>query len=403
MVRSRLDIGQRLLRAGVTTAWLVIVAAGPTMAQEGQPPQPPPDPADNQQSPTESFFRQTDVSGFVDLYYTYNFNTPVKPCATIGGVAVFNCLRNFEVTHNSFSLNFAEIALEKKPTADSRGGFRIDLDYGPAANLVNGFEPGGTTIFQNIEQAYVSYLAPAGTGLQLEFGKFVSPMGNEVIETKDNWNYGRSLLFVWAIPYYHAGGRITYSPNSKVTLQGLLVNGWNNVTDNNTAKSVGGSVTVKPTGALTIVENVLFGPEQNGDNNDWRKMSDTVVTYTATKALSLAANYDYGQDTVSGTTVAWQGVAGYLRYQPKDWLAVSPRAEWYKDSDGFTTGTAQTLKEVTVTAELKPKGGVLVRLEYRGDASDVPFFIKDTDATNLKKNQNTFTIGFVYAFSTKAP
>jgi Putative beta-barrel porin-2, OmpL-like. bbp2 len=28
-------------------------------------------------------------------------------------------------------------------------------------------------------------------------------MGNEVIETKDNWNYGRSLLFTLAVPYYH--------------------------------------------------------------------------------------------------------------------------------------------------------------------------------------------------------
>ncbi len=401
MVRSRLDVWQRLLWAGVTTAWLVIVAAGPTMAQEGQPPQPPQQPEDKPQSSAESFFRQTEVSGFVDLYYTYNFNTPSKACATVGGVAIFNCLRNFEVTHNSFSLNFAEIALEKKPTADSRGGFRIDLDYGPTANIVHGSEPGGTAIYQNIEQAYVSYLAPAGTGLQLDFGEFVSPIGNEVIETKDNWNYGRSLLFAWAIPYYHAGGRITYSPNSKVTVQGLIANGWNNVTDNNTAKSVGGSVTLKPTGALTIIENVMFGPEQNADNNDWRKLSDTILTYTATKTLTLAANYDYGRDTVSGAAVSWQGVAGYVRYQPKDWFALSPRAEWYRDRDGFTTGTAQTLKEITLTAEVKPKDGVMMRVEYRGDASDVPFFIKN--ATNLKKNQNTFTIGFVYAFSTKSP
>jgi hypothetical protein len=403
MVRSRLDVRQRLLRAAVTIVWLVVVAAGPTMAQEGQPPQPPADPADKQPSPTENFFRQTELSGFVDLYYTYNFNTPAKACMTIGGVAVFNCLRNFEVAHNAFSLGVAEIALEKKPVADSRGGFRIDLNYGPTTNLVHGFEPGGATIIQNVEQAYVSYLAPAGKGLQLDFGKFVTPMGNEVIETKDNWNYGRSLLFTWAIPYYHAGGRITYSPNSKVTVQGLIVNGWNNVTDNNTAKSVGGCVTVKPTGALTTIENVLFGPEQNADNSDWRKMSDSVVTYTLTKAVSLAANYDYGQDTVSGATVTWQGVAGYLRYQPKDWFAVSPRVEWYKDADGFTTGTAQTLKEVTLTAEFKPKNGVLMRVEYRGDASDVPFFIKNADVINLNKNQNTFTVGFVYAFSTKAP
>ena len=31
--------------------------------------------------------------------------------------------------------------------------------------------------------------------------------GAEVIETHSNWNYSRSLLFAWAIPYYHMGLR----------------------------------------------------------------------------------------------------------------------------------------------------------------------------------------------------
>ena len=96
--------------------------------------------AANDDSAVLSFFKSTEVSGFVDMYYSYNFNTPKKNCATIGEVKIFNCLRNFDVTHNSFSLNLAEIAFEKKPTDMSRGGYRIDLNYGPTANIVAGFE-----------------------------------------------------------------------------------------------------------------------------------------------------------------------------------------------------------------------------------------------------------------------
>jgi len=352
-----------------------------------------------QDSATLDFFRKIEISGFVDTYYTYNFNRPSNPCATVGSVAVSNCLYNFNVAHNSLSLNLAEVALEKKPTADSRAGFRVDLDYGPSATMVNAFEPGGST-YQNIEQAYVSFLAPAGTGLQIDFGKFVTMMGNEVIETKDNWNYSRGLLFALAIPYYHTGARLTYSPSSKVTLQAHVVNGWNNAQDNNTGKSIGGAVTLKPTGALTIIENVMFGPEQTDNNDDWRKISDTIVTYTATKQLTLAANYDHGQDTVNGSKVMWHGIAGYAKYQANDWFALSPRVEWYRDSDGFSTGTDQTLKEATVTAELKHKDGIIMRLEYRGDFSDEPFFSKRLAQT--VKSQNTFTVGLIYAFSTKA-
>ena len=35
------------------------------------------------------FFRRTEISGFADMYYTWNFNTPARPCTTAGGVAVF--------------------------------------------------------------------------------------------------------------------------------------------------------------------------------------------------------------------------------------------------------------------------------------------------------------------------
>ena len=49
-----------------------------------------------------------------------------------------------------------------------------------------------------------------------------------MIESKDNWNYSRGLLFSWAIPYYHTGLRATYAVNDKVSLAGFLVNGWNN-------------------------------------------------------------------------------------------------------------------------------------------------------------------------------
>ena len=60
----------------------------------------------------------------------------------------------------------------------------------------------------------------------------------------------------------------------------------------------------------------------------------------------------------------------------------------------------QKLKEVTITGEFKHKDGVVLRLEYRGDFSDTPFYLKSGSA--LGKNQSTFTIGMIYAFSTKA-
>ena len=371
-------------------ACLSALMASPAAAQQSAPPA-----ADN---PVLTFLKNTELSGFVDTYYTYNFNTPGTSCATVGNVAIFNSLHSFDVAHNSFSLNLAELALEKKPTTESRGGFRIDLDYGSTAAIVAGFDPGGITVYQNIQQAYVSYLTPTSAGaLQFDFGKFTTPAGFEVIETKDNWNYSRGLLFTLAVPGYHMGLRAAYSPIDRVTVTGFLFNGWNNVVDNNGGKSVGGSVTGKPSAALTIIQNYIGGPEIGGNNHDWRHLSDTILTYTVNPRVSVALNYDWAKERTS----QWQGIAAYLKYQPNAWFAVTPRYEYFKDRDGFATAVAQNVQELTLTAEFKHKDGVLMRVEYRGDRSNTPYFFKNS--SEVVTHQHVLTVGWIYAFSSKMP
>jgi hypothetical protein len=337
-----------------------------------------------------TFFQKAELSGFADTYYTYNFNNPPTGSSTP--------LRDFDMEHNQFSLALMELALGKPAALDSPVGFRVDLDYGPVAKYVQGADPEGADVMQNIEQAYVSYMAPAGTGLSIDVGKFVTPIGAEVIESKDNWNYSRSFLFSWAIPFYHVGARVGYAVNDKVSLLGWVANGWNNTKDNNSRKSYGAEVGLKPTGAFSLVANYMGGPEQNDDPTDWRHVFDTTATYVITPTISAMANYDYGRDTVAGTKVQWQGAAVYLKGQITPAFAVIPRYEYYSDKDGFTTGTAQTLQELTLTGELKHAGGLLTRIEYRHDFSSVDFFMKDATPRSY---QDTLTVGVVVAFSTK--
>src|SRR3990172_8459767 len=122
--------------------------------------------------------------GSVDGYYGYNFN---KPGTTK------NVYRNFDFNHNQFSLNYAELAIEQKPDPKSSPfGFRADIGFGDTATWVHSAEPAGSDIYRYLQQAYLS---AAKGKVQVDFGKFVTQHGAEVIETKDNWNYSRSLLF----------------------------------------------------------------------------------------------------------------------------------------------------------------------------------------------------------------
>jgi hypothetical protein len=369
---------RKWLRSGalvLAATLLSIGTASQAAAQAAAPPAPDPDKV------TLNFFKGTEVGGLVDTYYQW-YSTKAD-----------GAYRAFDAKHNAFTVSMAEVWLAKAPASDSPIGYKVRLNFGGATSV---FTPAADADYKNIEEAYGSYLAPAGKGLQIDVGKFVTNAGAEVVEAKDNWNYSRSLLFQLAIPVYHAGIRLTYSPNDKVTVMGGVVNGWNNVVENNTGKTVMASVTFKPNGATSIIENYIGGPEQAGTNDNFRNLSDTVITYTVNPMVSVMGNYDYGHEG----TFHWQGVAGYVKFQANKIVAVVPRLEWYDDANAWSTGTIQKLTDATVTLEVKPADNFMWRIEYRGDFSNKSPF---TDSSGVsKKNQQSLTFGFLYSFSSKS-
>jgi hypothetical protein len=340
----------------------------------------------------------TALSGFVDVYYGQNFNNPASQT---------NGLRFFDQGANMFGLNLVELVVDKTPEAtNSRTGYHVALGFGQAMNAVNGSDHAGLGFDQYLKEAYFSYLAPVGKGLQIDVGKFVTPAGAEVIETKDNWNYSRGLLFSYAIPYYHFGMRAKYAFNDKYSLNGMFVNGWNNVTDNNTGKTYGIGFGWNPNKKFGIAQNYMAGPEQNNLNTNVRQLSDTVITYSPTSKLSFIVNGDYGRgDRITDPVTAivshpvfWTGVAGYVRYAFSGTSAFSTRYEYYDDHDGFTTGTAQHLNEFTTTLERLVAHHIISRLEFRHDFSDQPVFFKGTTPVLA---QNTLAAGLVFTFDSR--
>ena len=335
-----------------------------------------------------AFFRTVNFSGLVDTYYTYNFNEPRTRTLTP--------LRNFDVRHNQFSLALVELALDKGATTDHRVGFRFDLDYGQVAQFFSG-DPLDGDAAMNVQQAYIRFLAPIGRGLTLEAGKFVTPIGTEVTESPLNNNYSRSFLYALG-PYYHVGARVSYPFSDAVALSGMVVNGWNATGDNNAGRSYGVTATITPTKAVSIVQNLLVGPEQNNDTDDVRTVSDTGLTVTLGGGRSTGLNYMYAKDSAGTRDLQWQGLALYYREPVTSVFAVAPRFEIFKDRDAFVTGSRQTLKEFTLTGELKHAQGLVFRAEYRRDWSDRNYFSKRSLPIN---NQNTFTTSVVVSFDSK--
>lgn len=347
------------------------------------------------------FLRDVEVSGIVDGYYSYNNNK----------VDMFTQGRAFDVRHNAFSLQLAKVTLEKKNSKDSPLGFRVDLGLGETVDrVISVSDSSRNDATKHVLQAYASYVAPVGTGLTFEFGKFYTPVGAEVIETKDNFNYSRGWLFTYG-PYYHAGLRAKYAVNDKVALTGFLVNGWDNLfennVNNNAGKTVGFQVGLTPTKKFALTQTYLAGPEAPLANvpavsarDNWRHVADTVATIYVTDKFSLLGNFVYGADgDNAGTRGHWTGFAGYFKYAFNDKAAFSPRFEVLNDKNGLRTGTAQTIKDITLTQEFKLLNNFITRLEYRRDFSNQKFFTNS--AGTARNNQNTFIIGVSYFFTSR--
>jgi hypothetical protein len=330
------------------------------------------------QDPAGSF-RNFSIGGYVDAYYAYNRNNPATPCAIVNGVKIFNCLHAFDVDRSSFSINLANVAIEKTPSPGSRAGFRVDLDFGAGAALIAGDQSEPNAPSQHFEQAYGSFLVSEHHRLQVDVGKFVTPAGLERIDPTLDWNASRSLLFSLAIPRDETGVRATFVPNAHVTITGLFADGWSDGTANPGGKLEGASLSTRLGSALTVTETYLGGSETSLDLTGWRDLSDTIVTSRLTRRLAVAFNADFGRDR--RTRQSWQGEALYLRYVATDWLAITPRVEALRDPNGFMTGFAQDLQEATATAEFRHGQGLAMRLEYRVDVADRPFFLKGVSTT----------------------
>jgi len=323
----------------------------------------------------------TDFSFLFDGYVDWNYNNPASG---------FNGLQNFDFRADTAHVNLGKITIDRAPAPI---GFHVDVGFGETLDAIHAADrdPNAWKYFQ---QAYIDLKPKSWHGLEIDAGQFVTSAGAEVIETNQNWNYSRSLLFAWAIPYYHFGLRASMPIGAHFTAGVQLVNGWNNVEPLNGGKTVGlnGAYAWKK---VTWTNNYYVGPEKPHTTVGLRNLFDTVIQVNATDKFSYYINGDYGRDKNVGPGASvWAGVAVAARYAIGKKYAIASRLEYFDDRNGFSTGTAQHVEEFTLTGEYKMNGWLMSRLEFRNDWSDQPFFETNKPGGG-SKTQPTVLLGLI--------
>ncbi len=377
----------------------------------------------------DTLLKETKVNGFVDVGYIWNFDRPDNgvngnlPTATPGVPPLSGSVRAFDQKSRSFYLHNAQLNLNRAATKELITGYNVELSFGSDPNVF-GAGPGGGGDYYDIQEANIEILAPVGNGISFRVGKFATFAGAEVIESKDNFNYSRSLPFFFAIPFTHTGARGTYAIDSegKYSVSLGVNNGWDLIEDNNDAKTLEAQLFLNPIAWLKLYANFYYGAEKppgptfGDDNGDKRMLVDLVASISGIpgfEKFSAYLNVDIGEEEESSlvpTAAAtpddaeWFGFAVAGKYQLSDEWAVAARYSMIDDEEAFRTGGATPvggtldgieIEEITVTVEYRISKDTIARVEFRTDMCDEDIFL---DHSSPEDSQSTLGAEFILLF-----
>jgi hypothetical protein len=303
-------------------------------------------------------------SGAAEASYTQNFNNPNTNV---------NSLRIFDTQANSFVPQVAQFMVERPAAAGSatdRIGFRARVNFGAQSRFSRArtnYQPGADNTELDVHELYAEYIVPVGNGLKIQFGKINTLIGLEVINSWENPNFSRSYTFGLAQAFTETGIRFTYPFASWATAAVGLVNGWDNIEDNNRGKTVTWNLALTPLEVFGISFYGSYGSEQSNGNAAFgnaatgvctngaigcdptakRTVVGSLITIKPTSSDTLIIEPYYGNEAnASGYSAAhnarWNALLAYYTHDFNDQtqpnaMSLRVRGELFEDAGGART------------------------------------------------------------------
>lgn len=322
------------------------------------------------------------ISGYAELYYTYDFNKPVDNNRP-GFIYSHN-------RHNEFNLNLGFVKASYN-TDNVRANLAIAA--GTYMNSNYAAEPG---VLKNIYEANAGVKLSKKANLWLDAGIFASHIGFESAISKDCWTLTRSILADNS-PYYESGAKITYTTNNnKWMFSGMALNGWQRIkrVDGNSLMSFGTQIQYKPNSTTTFNYSTFIGTDKPDSVRHMRYFHNLYAIFNVTPKWGVTAGFDIGTEQNT-----WLSPVVMLKYSVNDKWTVAARGEYYEDKQGviIATGTPNGFKTTgySLNVDYAPASNVLVRLEGRSLNSKDEIFVKEQ---TLKKNNTFVTASIAVSF-----
>jgi hypothetical protein len=322
------------------------------------------------------------VSGFAEASYAYSTNAD-------GDVIVGHLFDRF---HDQFTVNGFHLAAEKAAATDKwDAGVRFDIVLGQDAEVLHstGFAVGA---HGDVTQLYVTLNVPNGP--RFKFGKFVTLMGLEVIESVANPVWSEGLQFVYVENFTATGLEVGFTLSDKADLQLRVSNGWDRVSGSD-HKDFMARLGLNPTAKTSIGVLGYFGAQEDGEDAT-RMGFEVLVNQKFGSSASLWIQGDYGVEEANAALAdptqdaTWMALGAWLAFDASPKLGVAFRLDYLNDHNGFRTsgayglpggGPEHNLWSATGNLNIKRWPNTFVRPEVRYDHSNLAVF--DGEQTQL--------------------
>lgn len=322
-------------------------------------------------------------SGFLDSYFAYDFGRPRNIDRTLTTQAV---------RHDEFNINLAYV---DAVLSGSRVRGRVAAQFGTSIQANYAAEPrignfSGPEVSRYIQEATAGY--KVSSAVWIDAGVFFAPFGSENWISRDNWTYTRSLIADNS-PYYEGGIKATWTIDPRWTAQLHVINGWQNISETNSSKSLGARVDFAPHDGLSFAYDLFVGNEQpDSMPSRLRTFHELIAQANVTNKLQLRGTLDVGtqEHADGGGTGTWNGYAIVARYQVTTRVALAGRVEGYSDPDQFIINTGKPYGVRATGASLgidvAPMPKVLWRSEVKFLGARDPLFPDQGAGSGLSKH-----------------
>jgi hypothetical protein len=258
---------------------------------------------------------------YMDVYYGFNFNQPNSG------------ENNYFVSanqHNSFQINLAYLDLK---FTDKRVRARFTPAFGTYMNANYAQEKGALKF---ILEGNIGVKLFKKHDIWLDAGVLGSPYTNESAISKDHLMYSRSFS-AENVPYYLSGLKLAVPIKEKFTFYAYLLNGWQQIYDQNKQKSLGTQLEIRPNKNNLFNWDTYIGNEQSSFNPNYgmRYFSDLYWIFEKGKWKVTSCAYagfqqvKYSLNSTNGK-FWWQANFIARRSFKNNWN-ISGRVEYFND------------------------------------------------------------------------